>query len=101
LAGFKALNSQHIAEIEFSVTIGAELTEFCNWLNTCFFEVSKGSLRKAVLFLLTETNLNGIISVLLSRLDLCDRARTCLDDSNRDQTIRIVEYLRHTYLFTK
>jgi len=101
LAGFEALNCQHIAEVEFSVTICAELAEFGNWCHTCFFEVSKSGLGEAVLFLLTEANLNGVISVLFSRLDLCNWARTCFDDSNRDHTIRIVEYLCHTYLFTK
>ena len=63
--------------------------------------MAAGSSAETVLLLLPEADLDGVVAVFFNGLDLRDRARACFDDGNRDKTVFPVEYLSHSYLFSK
>jgi hypothetical protein len=69
-------------------------------IDSGFFKVTASGLGEALGFLSTETDLNRVVSIGCIGFDLRYRAGSGFDYGNRYETIRIVKYLCHTYLFT-
>ena len=78
----------------------SELADEALGCGSCLCEMALLGLGDAMLFLVAEANLNGVVTILLLALDLENAIAACLDDSHgANATLRVID-TGHADFFT-
>ena len=99
IAASEGVSLDNIADIVAAAIVHPEFSEDFLGSYVSLLKVTFGGLGEFLGFYVAETNLDGVVAVVLYGLLLDDHAGTGFNHSYRDDFARFVEDLSHTDLF--
>ena len=99
VAASEGVSLDNVADVVCAAIVHSEFLKDFLGRNVSLFKVTFGGLGEFLGFYVAETNLDGVVTVVLHGLLLDDHAGTGFNHSDRDDLAGFVENLGHTDLF--